>query len=268
MSAAPHPATGTEPLPRARRRRPLRTSLLLVAVVLALLLVFLITSVALQRTESGRFIVAEPVETVRLDLTVGRVELIAGEGDTVEVAYTRRYTWRAPQLDRSARDGVLILGGGCGGVWYGVVCSIDYRVTLPADTEIVGSTSAGDIVLDGLSGPVDVATSAGDVDALAPGGPLRLRSSAGDVTVTDATSSRIEARTSAGDVDITAREAPTTIVAETSAGDVDILVPDEAYDVTAETTAGDVTVDVVDDPGAERTITVRTSAGDVSVLAR
>lgn len=266
MSAPSHPATQTEP--PARRRRPLRTSLVLVAVVLALLLVFLIVSVALQRTESGRFIVAEPVDTVRLDLSVGRVELVAGEDDSVEVAYTRRYTWSAPRLDRTARDGVLILGGGCGGAWYGVVCSVDYRVTLPADTEIVGSTSAGDIVLDGLSGRVDVATSAGDVDAFAPSGPLQLRSSAGDVTITDATSLQIDARTSAGDVEVGALEPPDRIVAETSAGDVDILVPDEAYDVTAETTAGDVIVGVVDDPSAERSIRVRTSAGDVSVVAR
>ena len=270
MSAvSPDAGTGFPELPPPpRRRRPLRTVLVVVAIVLGLLLLALVGSVALQETESGRFTVDEPVDEVRLDLRVGQVEVMAGDADQVEVAYTRHFAWKAPELDTSATDGVLTLGGGCGSSFMSLVCSVDYQVRVPPGTQVTGSTTAGDVTLEGLDGEVDVATSAGDLEALDVSGPLRLRSSAGDVTVLDTASPRIAVRTSAGDVEVAAVEPPDELVAETSAGDVDIVVPDVAYDVIADTSAGDLAVEVVDDPSAPRTISARTSAGDVTIVAR
>lgn len=270
MSAVVPPAPGAPPVPPApRRRRPLRTLLVVVAVVLGVLLTFLVASVALQRTETGRLAVAEPVEQVRLDLRVGRVELMAGDDDRVDVAYTRRSISSAPDLDLAVVDGVLTLGDACGGSIIAFICSVDYTVTLPADTDVVGATAAGDITIEGLSGDIDVATSAGAIDATGASGEVRLRSSAGDVTLLDSTASRIGVRTSAGDVEVTALEAPDEIDAETSAGDVTLFLPgDVGYDVLADTSAGDVTVGVIDDPAAPRVVRARTSAGDVTVLPR
>lgn len=160
-------------------------------------------------------------------------------------------------------------------------------------------TSDGDVSVRGATGTVQARTSSGHVDVEGAGGPVRARSGDGRVTVREAAGS-VEARTSSGDVlvdgargtvtadsgdgDVEAREVTGSAAVTTSSGAV--RVSGVRGDVTATTGDGPVvvhgtgtavalqistgdgrtTVEAPTDPSATRTVTIRSSSGDVSYL--
>ena len=160
-------------------------------------------------------------------------------------------------------------------------------------------TSDGDVSVLAATGTVQARTSSGHVDVDGAGGPVRVSSGDGRVSVRDASRS-VEARTSSGDVlvdgaggtvtavsgdgDVDARQVAGSAAASTSSGAV--RVSGVRGDVTATTGDGPVvvrgtgtavaleistgdgrsTVDAPTDPSATRTVTIRSSSGDVSYL--
>lgn len=160
-------------------------------------------------------------------------------------------------------------------------------------------TSDGDVDVLAATGTVQARTSNGHVDVDGAGGPVRASSGDGRVSVRDAGGS-VEARTRSGDVlvdgaggtvtadsgdgDVEARQVAGSAAVTTSSGAV--RVSGVRGDVTATTGDGPVvvrgtgtavaleistgdgrsTVDAPTDPSATRTVTIRSSSGDVSYL--
>jgi hypothetical protein len=176
----------------------------------------------------------------------GDVLVVAGGGDQVEVTAHLRYGLRAPRLEQTAGADGVRLSADCG--FWALNCSVAYTVAVPAGLPVEARSSAGDVTVRGLSRPVRVQSSAGDVRGIG------LRST--DVT----------AGSSAGDVRLSFTDAPRRVEARTSAGDVELLLPGGGYRVDADSGAGDVRVDVPQDPGSDRWIRARSSAGDVRVV--
>jgi hypothetical protein len=187
-----------------------------------------------------------PVSRVEIESDAGDVDLHAGATAGATADRTARWTGPEPEVTETLDAGVLQITVNCPSP--SETCSVDLAVAVPAATATRAQLGAGDIAVAGLTGAHSLSTASGSVSGTGLG--------AEDTS----------ARTAAGDVDLTFSGAPSQVEAESTAGDVTILVPvGPAYRVDARTTVGHVDVQVADDPGADAVITVRSTAGDVTV---
>jgi DUF4097 and DUF4098 domain-containing protein YvlB len=133
--------------------------------------------------------------------------------------------------------------------------SVDYEITVPADTAVRTRSGSGDQIIEGTHGNVDTQTGSGNVKLSNLKGEIRLQTGSGDVRAHQIAGS-VKGGTGSGDVE----------VEETSAGEVDLRTG--SGNLTArgingefhgETGSGDVT--------AEGTLSgpweIRTGSGNV-----
>jgi len=135
--------------------------------------------------------------------------------------------------------------------------SVDYEITVPADTTIRTHTGSGDQVIEGTHGNVDVETGSGDVRLTNLNGEIHLKTGSGDVRAHEI-SGAVRGGTGSGDVELE----------ETGQGDVDLHTGSgniEARGVQGgfhgETGSGDVTVEGTQTATWE----VHTGSGNVHV---
>ena len=219
------------------------------------------------RTETTETFTRDVAPRLRIE-TDGRVQVTAGPVDSVSIERTVERGLRAPEVSAavtSAGD-ELVLSGDCPAVvssW----CSVDYAVVVPANTEVIVDSGSGSITVTGIDGDITASSSSGSVYVVDVSGQLRLSSSAGPVLGEQLASATVRADSSAGSVRLVFDVAPTSVDADSSAGSVELVVPDDSavYAVDASTSAGSARIEVATDPSADRTLRLRSSAGDVSV---
>ncbi|MFG2042511.1 hypothetical protein [Dactylosporangium sp. NPDC048998] len=157
------------------------------------------------------------ITSVRLDNSSGGVELRGKEGAD-EVSMHRKVEYRGDRphgATHKVENGVLVLGG-CGRH-----CSVSYSIDLPAGLPVSGETStgaislshvgevsvstgSGRIVLDEVTGSVDVRTTNGRIGGRGlAGGRIRAETSNGAIELTPTTSQDIQAKTSNGHITLT-----------------------------------------------------------------
>ncbi len=135
--------------------------------------------------------------------------------------------------------------------------SVDYEITVPADTTIRSHTGSGDQILEGTRGNADVQTGSGDVKLSNLTGEIHLQTGSGDVRARSI-SGAVHGGTGSGNIEIE----------ETASGDIDLHTG--SGNVTArginggfhgETGSGDVTAE-----GTQTgTWEIRTGSGNVHV---
>jgi DUF4097 and DUF4098 domain-containing protein YvlB len=288
--------------PGPQRRGPTGRVLGTVGALLALAVVglgglFLVDLMMSETTTTHRSYAA--VDTVEL-VADGDVTVSAAEGD-VEVDAIAHSGLRGPAYSADESAGRLELTHRCGWSIALPRCSGALDVTLPAGTRVVVRTENGDVVASGLAGDVSLDTSNGHVEAVDISGPLTAGSTNGSVAVSDVradvevstSNGRIEvvdvagtvtadsgngdisvdaatgdasATTSNGTVEISAVGG--SVHAESSNGDVTVTGDGEPVALTMSTSNGDEIVEGPVDPGAARTVELRSSNGDVSYLDR
>lgn len=133
--------------------------------------------------------------------------------------------------------------------------SVDYEVTVPAETTIRTHSGSGDLIVEGTRGNVDTQTGSGDVKLTRVTGEIRMQTGSGDVRAREISGS-LKGGTGSGDVEIE----------ETGVGDVDLHTG--SGNITArglqasfhgETGSGDVTAE-----GEQKgTWDLRTGSGNV-----
>ncbi|HEV3511595.1 MAG TPA: DUF4097 family beta strand repeat-containing protein [Candidatus Sulfotelmatobacter sp.] len=89
--------------------------------------------------------------------------------------------------------------------------SVDYEITVPAETTVRSRSGSGDQTIEGTRGNVDVQTGSGDVKLRSLKGEIRLRTGSGDVRGHEI-SGAVRGGTGSGDVEIE----------ETGPGDIDL----------------------------------------------
>lgn len=89
--------------------------------------------------------------------------------------------------------------------------SVDYEITVPADTTIRTHTGSGDQILEGTRGNADVQTGSGDVKLRNLTGEIHLQTGSGDVRAHEI-SGAVKGGTGSGDVELE----------ETGTGDIDL----------------------------------------------
>jgi DUF4097 and DUF4098 domain-containing protein YvlB len=152
------------------------------------------------------------------------------------------------------RDGSrLVLTGDCDGVPVMSECTVAFDVEVPVDlaADLAVTTTAGEIDLHGMTGDVAV------------------RATAGSVRLADFDGERASIRTTAGEIRVDAGAATRDVDVRSTAGSVHVAIDDtEPLDVDVDTTVGSERVTVRQDPDADRSVTARTTAGEVSVTGR
>jgi hypothetical protein len=135
--------------------------------------------------------------------------------------------------------------------------SIDYEITVPADTSIRTHSGSGDQIIEGTHGNAEVETGSGDVKMRNVTGELHLQTGSGDVRAHEI-SGAVRGGTGSGDVELE----------ETGAGDVDfhtgsgnITVRGVQGAFHGEAGSGDISVEGTQTGSWE----VRTGSGNVHV---
>lgn len=89
--------------------------------------------------------------------------------------------------------------------------SVDYEITVPADTTVRAHSGSGDQTIEGTRGNVDVQTGSGDIKLASLTGEIRLQTGSGNIRAHEV-SGAVKGGTGSGDVEIE----------ETGQGDIDM----------------------------------------------
>ncbi|MFI5729332.1 DUF4097 family beta strand repeat-containing protein [Kribbella sp. NPDC051587] len=189
-------------------------------------------------------------------------------GDGTELKVDRQFERNAFGSDPTDtfKDGKLELKDtNCGFLSFN--CKTLYVLTVPRDVKLTVKNNSGPIKVSGMTGETELKTNSGDIAVQGLGGSLRMESSSGSIEASGLSTSAVTTKSSSGDTDLEFSMAPQSVDSKASSGDVAIALPtgDETYKVEAETSSGDNERNVKLDPASTRSITVKTSSGDVSV---
>jgi DUF4097 and DUF4098 domain-containing protein YvlB len=135
--------------------------------------------------------------------------------------------------------------------------SVDYEITVPADTTVRTRSGSGDQTIEGTHGNVDVQTGSGDVKLNSLTGEVRLQTGSGDVRAHQI-SGAVHGGTGSGDIEIE----------ETGQGNIDLRTGSGGINARGiqggfrgETGSGDVTAEGTQSGPWE----IRTGSGNVHV---
>jgi hypothetical protein len=102
--------------------------------------------------------------------------------------------------------------------------SIDYELTVPADTQLAAKSGSGDFSVAGIQGPVRIEDGSGDLKLDSVRGTVRITTQSGDVSLDRSGSDGIEV--------------------EAGSGDITLRLPSQGgFDLTLQTGSGDISID-------------------------
>jgi hypothetical protein len=179
----------------------------------------------------------------------GDVTLTAAPvGDAVVVKTSRTESLFKPKVQVTMTPaGTLMLTARCPNQ---LGCGVHYQLSVPQDVAIKVSSGFGDIHANGLTSTssIQLGTTAGGIDA--------LRLNAPEITLS----------TGLGGLTADLAEPARRLSATTVAGDVNLTVSDLSYALHVSSGVGHVSDgDVPDDPASPRTITARSSLGNIAI---
>jgi hypothetical protein len=207
---------------------------------------------------------------VSIDLTVGEVEIVPSDkDDEISVRRSLTYGLRRPYVEERI-DGATfrVRDGNC--PMPVADCHVRWLLQIPRGLRLEIATKTGDITVSGMAGPVNLTSTSGAVNAEALSGQTaQLLSHKGPVTGTEMRSTHVVATSRSGDVSLTFRTPPKLMHGTSTTGSVGVVLPDgdETYKIVA--VAGDSklkTVTAKHDPESNRSVTVRSDKGPVTVL--
>ena len=203
--------------------------------------------------------ISEAITEVRLVDTVGSVTVRGVEGaEEISVERDVSYRGKRPEGATHTVDGDTLELRGCGRR-----CSVDYTLEVPVGLDVRGSTENGAIELSAVA-EVEVETSNGRIELEQVSGTVDAETSNGRIIGRELNGDGIRASTSNGGIELEVIE-PQDVEATTSNGSIELTVPPGSYRVSTETSNGGTEVGIADDPGAEHTLTLRTSNGSITV---
>ncbi|MGC4944055.1 DUF4097 family beta strand repeat-containing protein [Kribbella sp. DT2] len=194
------------------------------------------------------------------------IEVVAGDGPEIKVDRKFKKSVFGRNPDESYRDGTLeVKSSGCTFLSFG--CDTDYVITVPKDLVVSVDNTSGTIKVSDVAEVGTLKTTSGDIEVHAVGGEITLNATSGDIEGDALTATKVNGKTTSGKVDLTFAAAPDEVRAQGTSGDVTVVVPEgtETYKVDTDTSSGDEQAEVRTDPAATRTITAKTSSGDVTV---
>jgi hypothetical protein len=228
-----------------------------------------VSAVSRSTTQQPVSLGALEVRVIKLNLE-GNIRLVGADTGMVKGARNVRSGFREPSFSETIDGDTLTIRSNCSAT-FDSFCNVEYSLTVPRDVRVIGTSSGGDITIQGIVGNIDVRSNGGDIEVtVAKADSITTTSSGGDVRIIEATADSITATSSGGDVEVDVTTAPRSINASSSGGDVEVRVPktNNGYRVSADSSGGDTKVEVKNDPEAVPTIDAESSGGDVRVSYR
>ena len=195
---------------------------------------------------------ALPATTSRLvvDNAAGDVRIRAAEaGEEPRVNASTEWGLRRPDVSVDSSGGTTTLHGQCPtGIF--TTCSTDWTIVVPADADVEIDEGAGRLTIEGI------------------GGDLDIHAGVGDVRISETTASSISADLGVGSLWIESVEPPQQVDARVGVGGLSVQLPDDvSYDVDASSGVGESRNDLGSDVLSDRTVSVESGVGSVSVSA-
>lgn len=191
--------------------------------------------------EDREIVIRGDFDAIRVELGNGDLRIAEGPADEVRLEVEHGGVGRA---ERRLEDGVLVIDYGCR------LCGGELDIEVPPGIAVDAVLRHGDLVLDGLSGPVSARVRAGRI--------------AGDGLACD-----VDLFANAGAIELGWDFRPRAVVAETHLGAVTLDVPAGGYDLWARSTIGAVRLsDVFHDGDADGSIDARSHVGAVEIVGR
>ncbi len=217
--------------------------------------------------------VAGAVTSLSVSNDVGDIVVIPGS--VTRIVATEQYTFNAPTVRHSLRNGVLSVIARCprtaGPVDVGLNdCAADLVMTLPRDVAVDAMDSVGDIRVRDLRGNESLRSDVGDivVDRVTASS-IRASSSDGELRLNAVRAPTVNLRSDSGDIRADLAAMPRAVVARSSDGDVSLTLPAGTYAVDTHTDDGTTHVrGITDRSDAQRSVSVRTSDGDIRIDGR
>ncbi len=167
-------------------------------------------------------------------------------------------------ITSTLEDGVLTLGDDCDGDG----CSVNYIVQMRGDVALEVTTESGSIAVSEINGDVLLQSQTGPITLSAVSGSAVATTEEAAIIATRMESALAEFRAGEGDIDVTFDEPVEALVVETGRGDVTAQLPDGAYAITTDTADGAVDLTFESDPASDKTVSLTTGEGDITVYRR
>lgn len=246
----------TTPTATPARSRPsiVRRVLLVVALVVGFLLVLAGVDRIVRDTASAtQTLDAEGVTSIAVDTPAGEVAVTASDrSDVAVVSTTRSGLFSDADVDVRREGSQLLLAGDCDGIGL-MSCEVAFEVEVPRS----------------LAVPLTVDATAGEIDLRGISSPIEVRTTAGAVRLLDFSGETATVLTTAGEIDVDAAATTRALDLKTTAGSIDVTIDDrEPLQVDVDTTVGSQSVSVHQAADADRTITARTTAGEIRIAGR
>jgi hypothetical protein len=146
-------------------------------------------------------------------------------------------------------------------------CRVDHVLEVPDHLGLTVRARHGNIVVSGVTGPLDLDGRFGGMDLTGASGPVRLRQSFGALVARDLTAESATVWHRYGETTLSFVEPPREVRVSTQFGTTVVEVPDDggAFQVTGTSAFGNRSVEVRTDPASDRLIHVDTRFGDVTI---
>ena len=227
---------------------PIRIVAGLITVVLVLAVGFALLGPMLRQSESTDQAMPSRISQLELRNGVGDVRIRAAQpGESPSATSTAEWGLRKPTTSVDSAGGTTTIRGECPAGPL-TVCSTEWLIVVPADTDLEIHQGVGGVTLEGMSGDVDV------------------QSGVGSVNVEESTSSSIDVELGVGDARIEAVEPPRRVVGTVGVGELTVSLPDTtSYRVETDSGMSDVRNSLGSDPSSSRTVHLEAGVGGITV---
>ena len=214
---------------------------------------------------------SHPISLVRITAVGGTFEVDGGStGGRVTVRQDLRWVTAKPVVRYSWDGDTLVVAVSCsGGSLLGPLnCQANVRLQVPAGTAVDSVSGSGPVVVNGVSGAVNLRSRSGPLTLSNVSGPVTLWSSSGPIEADGLRSATAAAHSSSGPLSLNFTGAPQSVKADSASGPIDIVLPrNTRYQVTASSRSGPPpSVDKgLDDPSSTGTVSATSRSGPVDI---
>lgn len=223
-----------------------------------------------RRDDTSTWTSSHAISKVRINAAGGMVEVDGGStGGTVTARQDIGWITSKPIVKYSWDKDTLVVAVSCsGGALLGSLnCQADVRLQVPAGTAVDAEAGSGPVVVNGVSGAVNLRSHSGPLTLSDVSGPVTLRSDSGPIEGDGLRSATVAVHSSSGPQSLNFASAPQSVAADSDSGPIDIALPRNThYQATAGSKSGPASVDnSLDDPSSTGTVRATSSSGPVDI---
>lgn len=268
------PGSGRPPAPAQQPNITLRRVLLTLGGVLIILALawqgIRLVNLSGYEDHSGSHPITEPVTAVDIRSTATEVDVVAGDVSEPVLEFDQGRSDMVLQHDVSGGELSVVVEPRLRGVFGFNNGTANLQLVLPAGgdgPDLQVRSTAGQVLIDGDFGEVDLDTTATDSTLSGSAIDLTTSTTAGEVQADDLqVDGRVQVDATAGNVRFALTSLPESIEVDTTAVEVRFEIPAGDYRIDASTTAGQVEQHLVSNYEAERVYTFSSTAGDIILV--